>query len=111
MQSNTSMMDQYGEWVDRRWMGSDPLTIRDHYIMGLGLPGEVGEVCELLKKWQRDGVLDTKKLAKELGDVFYYAVRIATAHGLKPSEVITGNIEKIEDRINRNVLHGSGSDR
>lgn len=39
----------------------------------LGLYGEAGEVCDLLKKaWGHGHILDTKKLAEELGDVAWY---------------------------------------
>lgn len=105
-------IDAYGEFVDAMWFPSEGgLTERDFRIMELGLPGEVGEVLELLKKNVRDGGLDKVNLKKELGDVVYYWARICTAYGFKPSEVILANVEKIEGRHNRGTLKGSGNDR
>lgn len=40
----------------------------------LGLRGETGEVCDLVKKWTGHGVQeDPSKILKELGDVCWYA--------------------------------------
>jgi NTP pyrophosphatase (non-canonical NTP hydrolase) len=105
-------IDKYSEFVDQMWLGSpDGLQERDFRIMELGLPGEVGEVLELLKKNVRDGVLDRDLLRKELGDVAYYWARICTAYGFKPSEVLIENVAKLEGRADRNTLQGSGDNR
>lgn len=108
-------IDEYGAWTERMWLGSgqatEGLTDRDYAIMSLGLPGEVGEVMELLKKQVRDGHLDRENLKKELGDVAYYWARLCLAHGLRPSEVLACNVEKIESRRARGVLRGSGDNR
>lgn len=106
-------IDTYSEFVDSMWFPSTDgnLTTRDYRIMELGLPGEVGEVLELLKKHVRDGQLDRDNLKKELGDVIYYWSRICTAYGFKPSDVIRANIEKLESRNKRGTLSGSGDDR
>lgn len=118
-------IDQYAEWVESRWHGNDPLNLRDHFVMSNGLPEEATEALEMflkllvavgkvngtLKKQVRDNNPALLKLKKELGDIFYYLVRICTAHGMKPSEVLLANIEKIDDRNIRGVIHGSGDDR
>lgn len=118
-------VDQYAEWVSKRWLGSDPLQLRDKYIMGMGLPEEVAEAFEAmimlslkvgklsgtLKKEERDNNVDRTRLMKELGDVGYYWVRICTAHGFKPSEILAANVEKIDGRLERGTLHGNGDDR
>ena len=115
-------LDRYQNFVLDRWaghpapgrpkrIGRKAADMRDLYIMSTGLPGESGEVCELLKKHVRDGKLDTEKLKKELGDVLFYLTRIALRFDLTLDEIILANVAKLEDRAKRNVLHGSGDDR
>jgi NTP pyrophosphatase (non-canonical NTP hydrolase) len=82
----------------------------------LGLAGESGEVAEKVKKVMRDkgGVVDEKTreaLKKELGDVFWYVAALCDEVGLDMEEVAKHNIEKLQDRQERNKLHGSGDNR
>jgi NTP pyrophosphatase (non-canonical NTP hydrolase) len=106
-------IDEYGDFTVRMWMG-DPageIDERQLAIMSLGLPGEVGEVIEILKKRLRDGTFDRENLIKELGDVAYYWARLCRAFDVTPSEVLALNIEKLESRRARGTMHGSGDDR
>lgn len=103
-------LDEYAAWARTMWF-AETLEERDITIMSLGLPGEVGEVVELLKKRVRDEVLDVENLKKELGDVLYYWSMLCLAFDLKPSDVAKANQEKINSRHARGVLHGSGNDR
>jgi NTP pyrophosphatase (non-canonical NTP hydrolase) len=95
------------------WFGSDTeeLDERQLAIMSLGLPGEVGEVVEILKKRLRDGTFDREHLKKELGDAAFYLFRLCRAFGLQPSEVLAANIDKLEGRRERGTMRGSGDDR
>lgn len=77
----------------------------------LGLCGEAGEVAEKIKKFKRDGVLDTKEVAKELGDVLWYVANLAGDLGYTLSQIAQMNVEKLTDRAERNVLSGSGDNR
>lgn len=82
----------------------------------LGLCGESGEVAEKIKKMIRDdaGVLSEERrdaLAKELGDVLWYAAQLATEAGLDLGAVAEANLEKLLSRQQRGALHGSGDDR
>ena len=82
----------------------------------LGLAGESGEVAEKVKKVHRDknnifGDDDKKEIAKELGDVLWYAAQLATELGISLDEVAEKNIEKLFSRKDRGVLHGSGDNR
>jgi len=76
----------------------------------LGLTGEAGEVAEMVKKYYRDG---TKMygLSKELGDVLWYIANLAEELGLSLSSIAQENLSKLQDRKNRNKLHGSGDNR
>jgi len=70
-------------------------------LCGLGLPGEIGEVVDLIKKflYHRNGKsLDVDKFKDELGDVlWYYAVLLDTL-GLTFEEVMQANITKMQQR-------------
>ena len=82
----------------------------------LGLCGEAGEVAEKVKKMIRDdgGVLTDERrdaLAKELGDVLWYAAQVATEAELDLDAIATANLDKLLSRQERNALHGSGDDR
>lgn len=72
--------------------------LRQLYIMSVGLAGEVGEVCELLKKDVRDGHLDRRELCLELGDVLYYLVKLAHHFDLSLGTIMRVNREKLTAR-------------
>ena len=91
----------------------------------LGLAGEAGECVEKVKKLIRDdeipadcedvvGIVsleDRKAIALELGDVLFYITAIASDIGFDLDEIATMNAEKLRDREERGVLHGSGDFR
>lgn len=68
----------------------------------LGLPGEVGEVLELVKKDRRVGEyrqpLDREKFLAEVGDVLFYLTRLAYKNGVSLKEVADFNVEKLTKR-------------
>lgn len=78
------------------------------------LNGEAGEVAELVFKAFRTGELtdeDKDKLFLELGDVQWYIARIAALCNFTLSDIMLANIEKLQSRAERGVIHGHGSDR
>ena len=82
----------------------------------LGLADEAGEVLGKIKKLYRDRGGEVtpefrEELAKELGDVFWYAAVLADAFDLSASEIAEGNLRKLADRARRGVIGGSGDDR
>lgn len=95
-----------------------------NYVI-LGLAGEAGEIANKWKKLFRDGpnfatnpVVYWDYYAKlredilnELQDVLWYASQLATELGIAFGDVAANNIRKLNDRKQRNVLHGSGDDR
>ena len=65
----------------------------------IGLAGEAGEVCELIKKGVfHDHGVDRSSLAKELGDVLWYVAALATEYGLSLHDIAEANIEKLRTR-------------
>lgn len=82
----------------------------------LGLVGEAGEVAEKYKKIIRDkeGIIseeDRKELIKELGDVLWYIAVLAEYLGADFSDVAAGNLAKLADRNERNVIKSEGDNR
>ena len=65
----------------------------------LGLAGEAGEVCDVLKKYLYQGhELDRVKMALELGDVMWYVVETAAGLDLTLETIACMNIEKLRKR-------------
>ena len=104
--------------------GKDEGTAEAILYCALGLGGESGEVLEKLKKLIRgnggfvglstlgDPNQDTgKSLAKELGDALWYLSRLASELGFDFSEIAKMNIDKLQGRKARGVIHGEGDER
>lgn len=88
-----------------------PATAKVFYP-ALGMAGEVGEVCEKIKKHVRDGrELNKEELKKEIGDVLWYMSALCTDLGITLEDVATTNYNKLKSRQERNVLSGSGDNR
>lgn len=79
--------------------------------LALGLGGETGEVLEKTKKLIRDNRFDKHEVAKELGDVLWYLARYAKAINYTLDEIAELNVYKLNSRMERNVLGGSGDNR
>lgn len=91
----------------------------------LGLAGETGEVVEKIKKLVRDQKFpincddpsnliseqDKQAIAAELGDTLWYLSAIASDLGLRLSDIANQNLEKLDDRKQRNIIQGSGDTR
>lgn len=92
----------------KTWLSNEYDTARSV----LGLVGEAGEVAEKYKKSLRgDGAIDVDDLKKELGDCAYYLARVADNFGINLNEVLQLNIDKLNDRMVRGKLKGSGDSR
>ena len=102
----------YQRFVEERWFGSEQEKVDPAlFIAGTGFAGETGEVMELLKKYIRDGYIDTIALEKELGDALYYLTKIASLFNLTLEGIMQTNYKKLIDRDARGVTRGSGNDR
>jgi NTP pyrophosphatase (non-canonical NTP hydrolase) len=77
----------------------------------LGLTGEAGEFSEKIKKWIRDGNLDSRLAAKELGDVLWYLTASARELGYSLQDIAEMNMVKLLARKNAGTLQGSGDER
>jgi len=82
----------------------------------LGLANEAGEVLGKIKKVLRDnkGVYTAElkeAIAFELGDTLWYCAVLARDIDYDLDTVAQMNVNKLEDRRKRNVIHGSGDNR
>lgn len=98
--------------IDYEKLVEQTSTVREDGYAGCGLSGESGEVFaevvklleaatkanEKYKKLIRSGSLDTDALKSELGDVFWYATKIAIRNKLALEEILEGNVDKLNDR-------------
>lgn len=96
-------LDDYQQETRRTCLDEPGFTLSPSDTMlswnALGLAGEAGEVCDLIKK----GIyhahdLDHDKLKKELGDVLWYVAALSSGLGLTLSEVAEANIAKLRER-------------
>lgn len=72
---------------------------RRRLVATLGLTGEAGELAELVKKQIGHGhEIPPDAMAKELGDVLWYAAAIATLYGLDLAQIAAENIAKLRQR-------------
>ena len=96
----------------------------------LGLMGELGEIAEKTKKLTRKSnpewpcgnatldfhgddftETDRRELAKEVGDVLWYASRLADRLGYSLGTIVSMNVAKLTSRKTRGLLHGKGDNR
>ena len=82
----------------------------------LGLVGESGEVAEKIKKVLRDnnGNFDYESktaIKKELGDVLWYLANLCNELDFTLNEVAEENLEKLNNRLSRGKISGSGDNR
>ena len=82
----------------------------------LGLVSEAGEVAGKYKKIIRDksGVIGEESknnLIDEVGDVLWYCAQLAQALNTNLSSIATRNLEKLEGRLDRGTIGGSGDNR
>ena len=82
----------------------------------LGLVGESGEVAEKIKKILRDknGIFDYESklaLKKELGDVLWYLSNLCDELDFSLCDVAKENLLKLNSRLSRGKISGSGDDR
>lgn len=82
----------------------------------MGLAGEAGETVDKVKKIIRDkeGVAsseDVEAIKKELGDVLWYIASISTYLDISLSDIAKTNLDKLESRYQRNLIHGEGDNR
>lgn len=82
----------------------------------LGLLSEAGEVAGKVKKVLRDdkGMFLPEKreaIADEVGDVLWYIASLCTDLGIGMEVIAQRNLDKLNSRLARGVIGGSGDNR
>ena len=108
--------NDYQEYVVKYSKGYDIYgTPKALPVYSLGLAGETGEVCELLKRHFRGDDIPApafkEKLKLELGDVIAYVTLIAHTFDIRLDDILQANIHKAAKREAAKTQLGSGSDR
>jgi NTP pyrophosphatase (non-canonical NTP hydrolase) len=88
--------------------------IPSNFFYAVGLCEEAGEVAGKVKKLYRDCTdpdVFREALMHEIGDVFWYATRLANYNGISIEEVVVANMRKLQSRMDRGKLGGSGDGR
>ena len=101
-------------YQDQAWSYSKPTAQGLMYLIP-GLAGEAGEVASLYAKWVRDTNREInpikEDMMKELGDCLWFVASIAKLYNVKLSDIAKMNIDKLEGRLQRGTIGGSGNDR
>jgi NTP pyrophosphatase (non-canonical NTP hydrolase) len=105
-----SLFDDYSDMTERT--AQYPVDRELEYLT-LGLVGEAGEVANKVKKILRGDPNNPpdSEIAKEIGDLLWYADRLCTYLGSSLQEVMQQNIDKLEDRLKRGTIKGTGDSR
>ena len=75
----------------------------------LGIAGEAGEYCELIKKRHFHGKeLDLQDAKKELGDVLYYVAMAASNLNISLNDIAQANVDKLLSRYPNGFVRGGG---
>ena len=92
---------QINEYQELAQRTSNKTLPKDYKLLNgaLGLAGESGEVCDIVKKSMMQGhPLDVTHIAKELGDICWYIAEAASAIGYSLEEIMQMNIDKLRKR-------------
>lgn len=84
-----------------------------YVALGLGEAGEIqGKVKKILRDQGGDITMDNRLALKaEAGDLMWYLARLCDHLGFSMSEVAQANLDKLNSRMARGVIGGSGDDR
>lgn len=93
-----------------------PALVPPLVYYALAINEEAGELAGKIKKIYRDqnGVMadgDKEAIMHEGGDVLWYLTRLCEVLGISLSTMAFHNLEKLEGRVERGTIQGSGDKR
>lgn len=92
------------EVVDKCWNYAGRCKDEKDHVLNavLGLAGEAGEVADLHKKLlfhaEKRSEDFKSKLKHELGDVYFYLLKVQDLYGFSTEEILAANREKLASR-------------
>ena len=89
------------QWVNaRRCEAGFKSSVTDWNPLEWGgaLAGEVGELCNLLKKERRGEKIDPKKIADEIADVLTYLDLLATRCGVDVETALKSKFNRVSEK-------------
>lgn len=92
------------EVIEKTWNFAGRCKTKQDEICnaGFGLAGEAGEVADQLKKYmfhsEKPWSFHREKLVSELGDVYFYLLKLQDLTGISTEECIAGNAAKLRSR-------------
>jgi NTP pyrophosphatase (non-canonical NTP hydrolase) len=95
---------ELNEYQKKSWRTANKDLSNDEQLKCacLGLSGESGELCDIVKKIFYHGHCYTseekKKMFLEIGDVLWYCALAASALGYNLNDIAVGNIDKLLQR-------------
>lgn len=105
---------EYQDFTPTTFLVPDnPISTQDTYLFA-GLAAEAGEVAGNYAKYCRgdfDVVELVSRTKKELGDVLYFVFQLANQLHLDVEDIILENRNKLQDRLDRQVIKGDGDSR
>lgn len=106
-------MEESYTFDDYQWDAHKFASYDDPLYPVLGLAEEAGEVLGKFAKCLRGdrSRVDKEAVAKELGDVLWMVSEVCHYIGVDLSDVAKVNIDKLQSRLDRNVIKGDGDER
>lgn len=105
---------EYQDGTTRTFKPHRPLTAEEagQLDWAIGLPGEVGEVVELVKhNIFHNEPIDKMALAKEIGDVLWYLAALSKSYDIPLDAAATLNLAKLAHRHGGSFSFNKSADR
>lgn len=76
------------------WSGTD---------WACAVAGEVGEACNIIKKFKRGDYVTLSDLESEIADIIIYVDLLAAFYGIDLSECVKDKFNEVSDRVGSNI--------
>ncbi len=93
----TDLIDDFQQAVGRTRATND--TRDTLALAAIGLAGETGEICDLIKKvLYHHHALERERLEEEIGDLCWYLATLCDVTGIRLAKALQGNLNKLRRR-------------